>query len=426
MKRLLNVALVIACAAAPAAAQDKTGLVWNDRPSIVFGEDVSVDLKGRVLMEWRTFDPAIGEDTFHLRTARVGLAGELTRHFEWEIEREIGEVEQEDGTDQIAFGEWKDVAIKWKTFDKVRVIGGRFKMPFGLEQTTGVTELDFAYRALGSTAIAPGRDRGVMVFGDLGRVGYEAGLFDDDGDNGESNEPQFVSEGQDLEGVGPSIAVRVTGDLLRVVPGIGRLRSANLGIAYTNSKIPEGLNSLRGESFWGTEDFFERVYVKGRRQRLGAQFEWTPGPASLKAEWLQSREQRKEQSNRDADLSDYLGTAWYVAGTWFVTGEDKDDNVNPRRPLLKGGPGAIELAIRYERLGFESASKAGTAFTNPRSEFLTPNSDTVFTAGVNWMTSRWTRVILNAIHEDFEDPARSTIAGTTSFWSGLVRLNVVF
>ena len=366
MKRLLNVAtIVIACAAAPAAAQDKTGLVWNDRPSIVFGEDVSVDLKGRVLMEWRTFDPAIGEDTFHLRTARVGLAGELTRHFEWEIEREIGEVEQEDGTDQIAFGEWKDVAIKWQTFDKVRVIGGRFKMPFGLEQTTGVTELDFAYRALGSTAIAPGRDRGVMVFGELGRVGYEAGLFDDDGDNGESNEPQFVSEGQDLEGVGPSIAVRVTGDLLRVVPGIGRLRSANLGIAYTNSKIPEGLNSLRGESFWGTEDFFERVYVKGRRQRIGAQFEWTPGPASLKAEWLQSREQRKEQSNRDADLSDYLGTAWYVAGTWFVTGEDKDDNVNPRRPLWKGGPGAIELAIRYERLGFESASKAGTSFTNP-------------------------------------------------------------
>ena len=203
------------------------------------------------------------------------------------------------------------------------------------------------------------------------------------------------------------------------------MRTANFGIAYTNSKIPEGLNSLRGEAFWG-KDFFDRVYVKGRRQRIGAQFDWTPGPASLKAEWLQSREQRQEQSNRDADLSDYIGTAWYVAGTWFVTGEDKDDNVNPRQPLFKGGPGAIELAVRYERLGFESAGKTGTSFTNPRADFLTPNSDTVFTAGVNWLTSRWTRVIVNAIHEDLEDPARSPIAGTTSFWSGLVRLNVVF
>ncbi len=72
-------------------------------------------------------------------------------------------------------------------------------MPFGLEQNTGVGNLDFAYRALGSTALAPGRDRGVMVFGDLGRVNYEAGVFDDDGDIAESNEPQFVAEGEDLE-----------------------------------------------------------------------------------------------------------------------------------------------------------------------------------------------------------------------------------
>jgi phosphate-selective porin len=109
-----------------------------------------------------------------------------------------------------------------------------------------------------------------------------------------------------------------------------------------------------------------------------------------------------------------------------VTGEDKDDNVNARRPLLKGGPGAIELAVRYERLGFESASKQGTSFTNPRAEYLTPNSDSVVTLGVNWITSRWTRVIVNAIHEDFEDETRTPIPGTTSFWSGLVRLNIVF
>ena len=425
MKRPLIVAFLLACAAVPASAQDERGVVWNDRPSIVFGDNLSVDLKGRLLVEWRRFDPEIGEDTFNLRTARIGLTGELTRHFDWEIEREIERTGLV-GEEKVQFGEWKDVYLEWRTFDKLRVIGGRFKMPFGLEQTTGVSDLDFAYRALGSTALAPGRDKGVMVFGEFDRFGYEAGMFDDDGDIAESNEPQFVSEGADLEDVGPSIAVRVTGDLLRALPGTGRLRSANIGVAYTNSSVPEGLNSLRGEPFWGGRDFFERVYVKGRRQRFGAQFDWTPGPASVKAEWIRSWEQRKQQSNRDEDLSDYIGTGWYVAGTWFVTGEDKDDDVNPRRPLYKGGPGAIELALRYERLGFESASKEGISFSNPRSEFLTPNSDTVFTAGVNWITSPWTRVIINAIHEDIEDPARTPIAGTTSYWSGLVRLNIVF
>jgi phosphate-selective porin len=426
MKRLLIVATLIAFAAAPAAAQDKKGFVWNDRPSIVFGEDITVAVTGRALLEWRWFDPEIGEDLFALRAGRLGLKGDLTRHFDWEIEREIGAGKVEEDDSRIEFGDWKDVYVRWRTFDAARVKIGRFKIPFGLEQNTGVSELDFAYRALGSRTIAPGRDTGVMVSGALGRFGYEAGVFDDDGDNAESSEIQFVQEGQDLEHVGPSFAVRVTGDLFRALGVSGRLRSANLGIAYTNSDVPEGLNSLRAETFWGTEDFFERVYVKGRRQRYGAQFDWTPGPTSLRAEWMQSREQRKEQSNRNQDLSDFIGSAWYVSGTWFVTGEDKDDNVNPKRPFFRGGPGAIELAVRYEQLGFESASKEGVSFTNPRSEHLTPNTDSVFTLGVNWITSQWTRVIVNAIHEDFEDANRTPLPGTASFWSGLVRLNIVF
>lgn len=420
LRDLIVASILLAGAAAPLAAQDRRGFVWNDRPSIVFGENLSVDLKGRALVEWRRFDPEIGEDTFHLRTVRVGLKGELTSHFDWEIEREITEVEE-----KWQFGEWKDVYVRWRTFDTLSVIGGRFKMPFGLEQTTGVSDTDFAYRALGSTAIAPGRDRGVMAFGDLGRINYEVGVFDDDGDNAESNEPQFVAEGEDLEDVGPSVAVRVTGDVFRALPVPDRLKSANVGFAYTTSHVPEGLNSLRGEGVWGA-NFFERVYVKGRRQRLGAQFDWTPGPTGLKAEWIQSREQRREQSNRNEDLSDYLGTAWYVSGTWFVTGEDKDNNVNPKRPVLKGGVGAVELAVRYDQLRFESVGKTGTAFTNPRSEYLVPNTNKVWTFGVNWLTSPWTRVIVNAIYEDFEDKTRTPVSGTTSFWSGVLRLNIVF
>jgi phosphate-selective porin len=424
MKRGIAIAILLACTALPAAAQDRKGFVWNDRPSIVFGEDINIELKARALLEWRKFDPEIGEETFNLRTLRVGFAGELTRHLEWEVEREIehsvGEDEADDAEKKWRFGAWKDVWGEWRTFDQFRVRGGRFKMPFGMEQNTGVSSLDFAYRALGSSAIAPGRDRGVMAYGDLGRFNYEVGVFNDDGDNAESDEPQFVEQGEDLDDVGPSVAVRVTGDLLRLLP-LGRLRSANLGVAYTTSDVPEGLNGLRGEAMWGY-DFFERVYVKGRRQRFGAQFDWSPGPTSVKAEWMQSREQRKEQSNRDEDLSDYVGTAWYVAGTWFVTGEDKDSDVNPKRPLL----GAIELAARYDVLGFKSASSTGPAFANPRAENLLPNSDRVWTFGVNWISTKWTRVQINAIRETFEDENRTPETGTASFWSGVLRLNIVF
>lgn len=196
-----------------------------------------------------------------------------------------------------------------KTYDAFRIKAGRFKMPFGLEQNTGPTETDFAYRSLISTAIAPGRDRGAMVYGELGRLGYEVGVFDDDGANAELEEERFVVEGEDLEGVGPSCAGRITGDLFRLLPVPAKLKSANFGLAYTNADVPEGLNSLKGESVFGS-DFFKRVYVKGRRQRLGAQFDWTPGPTGLKAEWMQAREQRLGQSNRNEDLSDFLSTGW--------------------------------------------------------------------------------------------------------------------
>ncbi|MDP3719446.1 MAG: porin [Acidobacteriota bacterium] len=428
MRTILLTALLVAAGSAAAAAQDqpaarqaspgKRGLVWeDDRPTIVFGEDVTLGVRGRLQLDWRQFDPDIDQETYDFRTARIGVQGDLTRHFSYEVEREIDREAQ--------FGEWKDVYLAWKTFDAVRVKAGRFKMPFGLEQNTGPTETDFAYRSLASTTITPGRERGVMIYGEVGRIAYEAGVFDDDGDNAELEQERFAVEGEDLEGVGPSFAGRITADLLRPFPVPGRIRGANFGFAYTNAYVPEGLNSLKGEAVWG-DDFFDRVYVKGRRQRMGVQFDWTPGPTGLKAEWMQAREQRLGQSNRNEDLSDFLTTGWYVSGTWFVTGEDKDDNINPRRPLFQGGIGAVELGVRFDALELSSASKEDRPFTNPRADHQVPNSDQVWTFGVSWMPIRWVRVVTNAVHETFDDVSRAPEPGVASYWSGVLRLQVVF
>ena len=58
--------------------------------------------------------------------------------------------------------------------------------------------------------------------------------------------------------------------------------------------------------------------------------------------------------------------------------------------------------------------------------FLTPNTDRTITFGVNWLANRWVKVVANALRQTFEDEARTTVSGTTSFWSGLLRLQVVF
>jgi len=429
MKRVSVWALIVfGVAAAPAAAQDKRGLVWDNRPSIVFGEDINIDVRGRAQFDWRWFNPDVNEESYDLRTVRLGLKGRLTRHFDWEIEREIDKsADLEEEIEKWRFGQWKDVYANWTTFEAFSVKGGRFKMPFGLEQNTGVSDLDFAYRSLGSVKIAPGRDTGVMAYGEFldGALLYEAGVFDDDGDNGELEVERFFEDGQELEDIGPSVAVRVVGELFRGLPVHDRLKGAEFGIAYTRANLPEGLNSLLGEDVWGY-NFVDRVYVNGTRQRLGLQADWSPGSLGFRTEWMQSREERLGQSNRNEDLSDFIGTAWYTSATWIVTGEDKDSDVTPNDPLFGGGIGVVEIGVRYDSLTFESASKVGTDFTNPRADHLTPNTDSTLTFGVNWMPIRLVKVVANGIRQSFSDVNRVPVVGTTDYWSGLVRLQVAF
>jgi phosphate-selective porin OprO and OprP len=401
--------LAFGAGTADAQSTQERGLVWNDRPSVVFGEDIHVDLRARAAFDWRAFDPEVDEDQYDLNVLRVGLKGELTRHLDFEIEREL------------------DAYLNWDTFDAVSVRGGRFKMPFGFEQNLSRTDLDFVYRSRISTQLTPARDRGVTVYGrGLNRgVSYEIGVFNSDGDIGKLDEPQFDTGGEDA-GLGPTYVGRLTGTVLRPLLGQeAALRSLRMGIAYTNGRLPEGLNSLRGETPYGF-DYFEPVYVKGRRQRLGVELDWTPGPASLRAEWIQTREDRLDQGLGDRDLSDVLGTGWYVSGTWLITGQDKDQSISMRRAVIRGGPGAIELAARYEVLGFSSASKEGPAESNPRAEHILENSDRLWTAGVNWYPMEHVKVVVNGIHESFEDSQRTPLPGQTAFWSGVVRLQIVF
>lgn len=395
----------------------RRGLGWRDRPAIVFGDDIFVGIRSRLVMDWREFDPTLDEDGFDLDVLRLGLKGDLTRHLDFEIEREI----DADGR----WDDWKDVYLHWETFGAFAVRVGRYKIPFGLEQNLGRTEIDFVYRARLSTELTPARDTGVTVHGRLfGRgLTYETGIFHTDGDIGKL--PQSAI-GPVAGRLGPTTAARVTAAVLRPLVGdASRLRGLRLGAAYTTGRVPEGLNSLRGETPYGY-DFFERVYVRGRRQRLGLELDWTPGPFGLRAEWIQTREQRLGQGLGDRDLSDLVGTGWYVAGTWIVTGQDKDDNISMRRSLLRGGPGALELAARYEVLGFGSASRDGPAFRNPRADHLLESHDRIWTAGVNWYVMPHVKVVANAIRESFDDVERTPLAGETTFWSGVARLQIVF
>lgn len=297
-------------------------------------------------------------------------------------------------------------------------------MPFSLDATTGSTTHDFIFRSLAARTLAFGRDIGVMAHGrtDGRRLTYAVGVFD----HGDDTATDFFDDDNAGQAQSRTFGGRVTVqpfDSLRSLPR--GLRNLEFGVNAARETLPEGLNGLRGRSVF-RYDFFAPVYVKGARLRGGADVAFFAGPASLKAEWIEVRDERKNQGLADVDLPDAFGRGWYLAGSVLLTGEDKGDDVRPRRPLLRGGLGAVELAVRRERLGFGSVDDDGQpAFANPRAANLLRNRNDVVTFGVNWYLNRWLKLQGNAIRETVDDLARAPIVGRASYWSYVGRVQFV-
>lgn len=404
-----------------AAAQDappktdvpSNGIGWRDRPSIVAGP-FRVDVRAKFQGDFRRADQDLeGEGGLYETGAkRLGVEGKLTDRIEFEVDREFRRRNP-----------WRNVFVNLRVAPALEVRAGKFKMPFSYEELTSVTNIDFAYRSLLAQIISPARDIGVMLHGRLFRrvMEYQVGVFRRDGENTGNREPIFLLPGEESPKASRSVAARLAFEPFRHAGGPRDLRRLYLATALTASDVPEGLNSLRGQSLFGSE-FSERMYVLGQRRRLGTEAVWLPGPFSVKTEYARATEQRHHQGILDDDLSDFVTSAWYVAGTWALTGEAKDGGVEPRRPLFERGAGAIELAVRYEQIRFGTALNEGAAFANPRADPLLENDETIWTLGVNWYLNKWGKVVVNGIRESFKDPERTAIPGRMSGWVAVLRL----
>ena len=382
---------------------------FTNRPSLRFGSRLRIDFRLKLQGDYRTFEEGVEEnDGFEMNRRRVGIQGTFLKSFEYEVERELRR-------DNV----WRDVFVNFRHFDNFQVRGGKFKMPFSLEQLTGPTDLDFIYRTNLVESLSPGREIGVAMHGQFHRraFGYEVGVFDGDGEDENAR-------GNRHPGAERTMAARVTGRPLRRMKLPANAGELTVGVAVTSGNVPEGLNSLRGRTAF-RESFISPAYVQGRRLRLGVEAEWQPGPFSAKAEFIRVTDERNHQGVMQEDLPALVGSGWYVSGTWSITGEPKFGGIEPRRPLLRGGTGAVEVATRYERLAFGASSADDNPSTSPRAVNVLDTSDAAWTSGVNWYVNRWIKIQLNVIREWIEDVNRSPVADRQLFWTRVVRLQFV-
>jgi len=70
-------------------------------------------------------------------------------------------------------------------------------------------------------------------------------------------------------------------------------------------------------------------------------------------------------------------------------------------------------------------SYLGLGSRSPRSDVILRNRDQVVTFGVNWYVNRWVKVQGNVIRETIEDPLRGPLPSKPSFWSQVLRFQVV-
>ena len=387
---------------------------WRDHPQVRNGRLFRVDFVGK--FQWDARDPGDDPsdfDNFEIHRARIGIEGELFNRVQFAIERELTEREVENPNPDVnEKSAWKDVYVDANISDALQVRAGKFKIPFGLEQLTGISNLDFVYRSLSASYLAPARDVGVALHGrffDRGLT-YWAGWFVHDGDNARSST---------IDGADDTLAVRVTGTPLRSIPGLAK---TELGGAFTVSDLDNvsvDPNGLRGRTVMSQFVFYPPVFVKGHRRRYEIDGDWSFGPVGARAEYTQVLDSREGQGLADQDLSDARGRAWYVSGTWVLTGEEKERPVRPSRKF-----GAIEAAARYERLWFDSAGGEGPPLRNPRADNMLPSGEHVLSLGINWYITRWVKLQFDTIREEPQDPERSPVPPGEAFWSPVFRFQV--
>jgi len=411
MMRLATFVAVLSAAlfavAAPAAGQVK--LTFDKHPAIDFGDTFTASVRVKSQNDWRDFPAEPGADpknVFDPYRERIAVEGKILRRVIYHVEREFHETSSP----------WKNIYLDTRVIHGLHLQGGQFNMPFGLDQTTSLMNLDFNYHSLAGSFLAPGRGLGVMAYGDFFKkslLAYEAGVFRQDGDNTRSAQLEDVR-------VAPTFAGRIVVKPFSKWQPLHFVRSVETGVAFTEGVLPAGLYSLKGQTIPG-DAFVQKLYVNGRRRRLGAQLQWRPGPIGVQAEAMRVRDTRIGQGIEDEDLPNVVERAWYVSGTWLVTGEHKKDTITPTRPFLNGGYGAVEVGSRVERLSTGNGPTLNPALFGPRSPYVLPTADLVWTTGVNWYLNKFFELSLNVIREDRTLPRTATLS-SGPVWSRTFRI----
>lgn len=308
-------------------------------------------------------------NTFAFRRIRPILQGRVANFFDFYFNPDFAG----------AIVNIRDAYVDTRFSPAFRVRVGKGKQPFGLERLHSAAFLTFVERAL-PTTVAPDRDLGVQVLGDVGGglVSYQAGVF-----NGVADGAAAELDTNDGKDVAARLVVRPF-----VRASTSPLAGLGLAIAGSSGSQPAVLPSFRASS---QQTFFayDAAVGEGVRNRVSPQFFYYYRSIGVFGEYVRS----EGRVTKGGISDDITHEALVVAGSVVMTGEAASDRgVKPRNAFdpTKGTWGALQITARYHALTIDpQAVTLGFAAAGASREAR------AFTIGANWYLNPYVMWVVN-------------------------------
>lgn len=375
------------------AATELTGKFNNGFSWESGDKENSIALSGRIHADYRTFDVdstnANAANTFDVRRAYIGASGRVAKDWTFEVVADVAQTT----VPQL------DVAwVNWGAYNGVQFRAGQFKMPMALEELTSSRFIDFQERSF-VDQFAPAKERGAMIHGSP-FTGVFYGVAASNGNGKNNNETSAVTDGKDVIGrLGANFA-EIIGNKDMVLHVAGAFSDGKEAAALA---IPSARTEGRGLTFFAGPTLANDY----DRKRTAAEVSLAWNQFKVQGEMLNANFKTINGPVIDRDIE-----TSYAEVMWLITGEKYADAyrggaygaIKPNRAFKKGtdGWGAWELGLRYSK--FDAGDFPATAAST--------NGADAMTVGLKWLPNTNTRVYLNYIQTDFDQPI--TVAGGTT------------
>jgi phosphate-selective porin OprO/OprP len=339
-------------------------------------------------------DPA-HVDQFAFRTLRLDLRGTVLDHYDVRFMPDFA------GGKLVV----QDAYVAVHYCDEIVVRFGKFKVPFGLERLQNEISTTFTERGL-PTQLAPNRDLGVEVFGELagGVLSYQLGIFNGVADGG-SSDGDATSDKE----AAARVFVRpfATGSV--IVKHLGFGAAATFGDKAANLAQPDTpVWKTAGQTtifqYRAGTTLADTVVADGRHWRATAQGYYYAGPIGVLAEYVRSTQHVVLNGTHERVTAD----SWQALAQYVITGEDATYNsVTPAHPFdpAKGTVGAFDVAARVGEIR-ATDGEVFAGFADPARSARRAWSSGI---GVDWFANRSFRAVLDAERTWLTNRAHETV-----------------